>query len=909
MNSTLRFCLICLICCSGFFTAHSQSNIVTTIAGNGTSGFSGDGGSATLAMFNQPSRIAIDAAGNKYISDCANHRIRKINTSGIISTYAGNGTAGFSGDGGAAVAANLSAPVGIALDAAGNLYIADQNNYRIRKVTPAGIISTVAGNGSGFSGDGSPAISAGIGQVGGVAVDATGNIYIAGLTHRIRKVNTSGIISTIAGNGIAASGGDGGLATVAQVNDPWDVIIDAANNIYFTELAGNRVRKINAAGIINTVAGNGTAGYAGDGGPATTANIAQPDGIALDNYGNLYFGEWANSVVRKVQPSGIISTIAGVGGVAGFSGDGGPANLAHFYSPRGLAFDAGFLHIVDFSDSRVRKFGVPPAASSDSFSIDYSNTCSSVGFIVATHSYMAGMGVVSLFGDGSMVTTPVVASASGSGGYASFSHTYGTNGTYSVKHVLSYGTSPVDSVSHSVIFKLCNTISVHFYVDDNTNCNYDPATDPHVYLPITVEIDSNGTAVDTFVTPGGLSYRAYGTVGDVYTVKILSMPAGLVLNCPSAGFVKDTVHAVSDSSIATNNFGFNCSSVTGFDIRAHYVSRAGRHTFSGNLIVDNLYCTPQAATLTVDLSDKFPYAGASPSPTSVSGNSMRWDISALSVANSAPVSIRFTGEKSAPWHMAGDTVNSAFLLTPTSGDLSPGNNSGDKLDTVTSSYDPNFIQVTPLGCIPPAATTLRYAIGFENTGNDTAYNIYILDTLPAYLNISTLKIVTATAYMNLTKIKYGSQVILKFDFPNIMLPDSSHHDVCHGMVIYEIDTKAGLADMTNIPNRAGIYFDTNPVVMTNSASNTINCPTSIQDVAIRQNIAIYPNPATDELTVTTKNVTFTSFTISNAIGLQVLAQDISNAQTRMNIKALAPGVYYISLKGAQGSEVRKFVKW
>jgi hypothetical protein len=212
----------------------NNTNIITTVAGNGIAGYMGDEGPATEAVLNNPHGVAVDAVGNIFIADWINHRIRKVDTSGIITTVAGNGTGGYSGDGGPATEGALNRPACVDVDAAGNLYIGDQNNNRVRKVDTSGIITTVAGNGTGgYSGDGGPATEAELNLAGGVAVDALGNLYIVEhYGHRIRKVDTFGIITTVAGNGIQGYGGDGGPATEAALQYPEDVVLDAAGNLY-----------------------------------------------------------------------------------------------------------------------------------------------------------------------------------------------------------------------------------------------------------------------------------------------------------------------------------------------------------------------------------------------------------------------------------------------------------------------------------------------------------------------------------------------------------------------------------------------------------------------------------------------------------------------------------------------------
>jgi len=333
----------------------SSSGIISTVAGNGMPGSSGDGGPATSASLNSPAAVAVDAAGNLYVADTLNNRVRKVGPSGIISTVAGNGTQGFSGDGGPATSASLANPWGVALDAAGNLYIADYRNNRIRKVSPTGIITTVAGGGTAYPGDGGPATSASLPVPWGVAADAAGNLYIASDGSRIRKINSSGIIGTVAGNGAIGFSGDGGPATSAALYEPSGVAVDAAGNLYIADTWNQRIRKVSPSGIISTVAGNKAYKFAGDGGPATSASLSRPGGVAVDAVGNLYIADKMNNRIRKVSPSGIISTVAG-NGTEGFSGDGGPATSASLNWPAAVAVDAaGNLYVADTLNSRIRK--------------------------------------------------------------------------------------------------------------------------------------------------------------------------------------------------------------------------------------------------------------------------------------------------------------------------------------------------------------------------------------------------------------------------------------------------------------------------------------------------------------------------------------------------------------------------
>ena len=344
-----------------FGTQIAQAQIITTIGGTGVSGYSGDGGQATSAYIDNPQGISCDASGNIiYFAESGNNVVRKINRStGVISTIAGNGTAGYSGDGYAATNASLNFPKQIFIDPSGNLFIADADNHCIRKVNGStGIISTIAGTGTpGYTGDGGLAINARFNVPYGVCLDNSGNIFIADAGNNvIRKVDAgTGIITTIVGNGLPDYSGDGGPASGAKLNNPSAVCVDAYGNIYMADTYNNRIRKVIAAsGIINTIAGNDSAAYYGDGGPATAALLSLPSSVYIDASFNVYIP--ANNVIRKITAStGIINTIAG-NGTAGFSGDGGLATNAKLWAPAGVCVDiTGDVFISDGGNNRIRE--------------------------------------------------------------------------------------------------------------------------------------------------------------------------------------------------------------------------------------------------------------------------------------------------------------------------------------------------------------------------------------------------------------------------------------------------------------------------------------------------------------------------------------------------------------------------
>ena len=336
-----------------------SGGIITTVAGNGTQSYSGDGAAATNAGLYLPASVAFDASGNLFIADTYNNRIRKMDTNGIIMTVAGNGIGDYSGDGGIATNASLNYPFGITVDTPGNLFIADTYNHCIRKVDTNGIITTIAGNGTnGYSGDGENATNATLALPAGVAFDASGNLFIGDFDDNvIRELSTNGIITTVVGDGIGGYSGDGGAATNARLTNPDGVTFDTTGNLFIADFNNNVIRKVNTNGIITTVAGGGNVGFPtyGDGGPATNVVLYTPAGVAFDTYGNLFIAELNNSAIREMNTNGVIKIVAG-NGFAGYSGDGGIATSAKLCGAHGVALNASnILFIADFNNNRIRK--------------------------------------------------------------------------------------------------------------------------------------------------------------------------------------------------------------------------------------------------------------------------------------------------------------------------------------------------------------------------------------------------------------------------------------------------------------------------------------------------------------------------------------------------------------------------
>ena len=398
---------------------------------------------ATGAGLNQPYGVVFDQSGNMYIASAGNNIVRKVTPAGVVSTYAGNGTSGYAGDGGPATSAELNYPIALAINASGDLFIADSSNNAVREVTPSGIISTVAGTGtSGYTGNGGPATSAELSEPAGLLFDASGDLLIADSNNNvIRKVTPSGIISTIVGNHTSGYTGDGGPATSAELAAPYGMAFDAAGNLFFADASNNVIRKVTPSGVISTVVGTGTAGYTGDGMSALTAELHYPESVSFDTHGNMFIADTFNSAIREVSSLGVISTVSG-NGTQGYSGDGGPASSATLHYPSYMALNSsGSLFIADTTNNVVREITATPplsytvSAVPSTVSLAVTATAQSTTFsvTVATNSGPPPNGGEVSFYDGTTLLgmAPVV------DGVAVFNYSALTPGTHNMSAVFS----------------------------------------------------------------------------------------------------------------------------------------------------------------------------------------------------------------------------------------------------------------------------------------------------------------------------------------------------------------------------------------------------------------------------------------------------------------------------------------
>jgi uncharacterized protein (TIGR03437 family) len=490
----------------------SPSGVITTVAGPGKNSSYGEGGPAVDPDLRLPTGIALDSEGNLFVSERGSNRVRKISTSGIITTVAGSGNGGYGGDGGPAVNALLAAPAGLTVDASGNLYIADSYNNRVRRVSPEGIITTFAGGGPAY---GAPGIAELPFPV-GVALNDAGNLLVLQLIggSRVLEFSADGtLLRTVAGSGRAGFSGDGGPAASAQLLNPFAMALDTTGSLYIADTANYRIRKISRDGTINTVAGSGGGGFLpqqdqrGDGGPVKGAPLVSAWGVAVGSKANLFIADASDNRIRKVSPDGIISTVAGTG-ARGFSGDNGPAINAQLNSPFGLTLDgAGNLFFIDAYNYRIRKI--------------------SADGIINT---IAGSGKMGFSGDGGPATSAML---------NDFSWCNTLCGGLAIDRggnlfIADPGSDRVRKVSPDGII---TTVAGNGTVGSSGDSGR--ATDAQLRAPTGVAIDTSG---NLFIADGGAgSIRRVSPDGTISTVVSsgLSAPSGVAIDDAGNLFVAD----------------------------------------------------------------------------------------------------------------------------------------------------------------------------------------------------------------------------------------------------------------------------------------------------------------------------------------------------------------------------------
>ena len=541
------------------------------------------------------------------------------------------------------------------------------------------------------------------------------------------------------------------------------------------------------------------------------------------------------------------------------------------------------------------------------------SNCAGAHFHVSACNIDSPYNITTFYGDGTFNNIPL--SAAGVFSYADIFHYYTAPGHYTIKQILYDGIIAIDSTIFSYQYLYCHILPIKIYIDNNSDCIKESA-EPYNSIPILVQVDSNSVPIDTLSVTSGIYYQAHGLPGTIYSFSVIS--AGYYTSCPSSEILYDTIVPIINA-YPVRYFGLQCSSGSNFDLAVKdVVPVTGEHDEWGNIYVSNKYCTPTNATVVLHYDthynvDMGSYLDVNPTPASYTDSTVTWNVTGLSSSTHA-VDLYYaiwTDNACCGYLPAGLPIHTYVTVSPTVGDMDTANNNCVVWDTVKAGCDPNEMSVSPSGCIASGsgASQLQYVINFMNVGNDTAFNIAVMDTLSPNVDPNSLRIMMASNTMNIAVFNDGIHNIVKFDFPQINLLDSAVCPQCSGAVIFNINTLPSLLDGTTIFNHAGVFFDYNPVVVTNTVENIIGCATtSANNVKHANNLSIFPNPTTEELIIKMSPNAYASFSITNSIGQEILQQPLTLIQTSVNVSALTPGLYYITFRGDNGTKVQKFVK-
>ncbi|MFN4248733.1 MAG: T9SS type A sorting domain-containing protein [Flavipsychrobacter sp.] len=525
--------------------------------------------------------------------------------------------------------------------------------------------------------------------------------------------------------------------------------------------------------------------------------------------------------------------------------------------------------------------------------------CTSVGdtpvvhYHVRSNNYtLPGLSTFIDFGDGNTMTDTF--------GFVWGNHKYASTGIYTIKAVLYSGTTPVDSVVR-ITRVYCNEAMLSLYDDANSNCNKE-STERYLSYSRLVEIKENTIVVDTLHMHAHGFYKLKPSTS--YSFKLLNTPVGVSGICPSGGQINFTTPPSVSKHIV--DFGIQCGTTSQYDLSATVWGQFRPVSNSYIYISANNkeYCSSQSGIVTLNISSKYTYSSASLTPTNISGNTITWNLSATTLKNGYGILVTVTP---ATTLSLGDTVCNTINISPTSGDINTANNTEYRCNTIVASFDPNEKSVYPQGNFKQG-DVFTYRIDFENLGNDTAFNVYILDTLSTHLNEKTIEILNTSHPMNYDLITAASRKILRFDFPDIKLADSSNKAYNKGFVEFKIATKtSGIPSGTILSNRAGIYFDINPVVMTNTAYRRLE-PVNVIEVEHSEEILVYPNPANDILNINMADDYYQHARVVNSIGQELKETSVTKGNNTLNIKQLPAGIYQLLLKGEYGTKAIKFQK-
>lgn len=524
--------------------------------------------------------------------------------------------------------------------------------------------------------------------------------------------------------------------------------------------------------------------------------------------------------------------------------------------------------------------------------------CNTPKFYVKANGYSPLLRLKTWYGDG--YKDSIALTSIGTAAYVNASHAYACAGVHTVKQVLYYNNYRMDSIMFTYHHSGCNNLRVCFYFDNNGD-GIKAASEPMNVVPINVKIDSAGVPLDTMSATAGLNYKVYGTPGTVYSFSVLP-GSNLSVSGPSSGVLNKTIGG---SATYTSDFmGLQCTGACAdFNINA-VVPISAANRMDAKIYVRNDHCTP--ANTAVSFNYYTGYTSIvynSPLPATTAPGTITWNLSGLSFATGvSTISLRLAAT---PVATVGTFITERAKAEPMVVDCDTTDNEVVINDTVTGPYDPNMVDVAPFGCFQPTDTQLQYTVHFENMGNDTAHNIYVMDTMSDHVDLSTMKILMTSAQMEVTTFTAGPYNIARFDFPDIRLPDSSHHGLSDGSVIFTIKLKPGLPMGTVVTNHAGIYFDYMDVVMTNTAATTKGCPSTTQVASVPLNqLELYPNPADGMLNIKAP-ATLHGIEISDMLGRTVYSGTHTAASATVDVSRFVPGVYMVRVNGY---EVKRFVK-
>jgi len=883
------------ICILSVFAAHAQPYIISTVAGSGNSGYFGDGGPATLAGLNQPWGVAVDDTGNLFIGDQENGKVRKVNLNGIISTVAGCDTCYYLNDGKPATQANISVPLGVAVDTAG-LYIADFGSRRIRKVDPKGIIHTLAGTGKGgYSGDGGPADSATMSEPYGICVDKYGNVYFAdAFNNVIRKINKHDTITTFAGNGIQANGGAGGLAIDAEVREPLGVASDTAGNIYIGSFW--YVWKVDTNGIITIVAGNGTVGHSGDGGPATDAQIDASFDIAVDDSGNIFIGEAFGNYIRKVSPDGIIKTIAGIG-VNAYSNYTGDPDTAKFSWPMGVITDPfGNIFIGDSNNQLIRELS--PCTSPVTLTPSSVKICRGVTVALNakghnTYSWSPGSSLKDSIGY-SVLATPSVTTTYVVSGTTCYAHDTIVVTVDTTTKIPALKVSPTSTT-------LCNGQSVTLKATGATAYSWSPVWG--LNNSSGANVIATPTITTTFVVTEPTCMAT-----DTAVVNVNPVPSIYVYPATTTFFCAGQTITLYEGG--ANDFIW--SPMTGLDTtNADSVNANPTITTTYSVYGTSLGCNSQPQTIVLSV-QPIPVVSITPSLPGLCTGSF-----ATIIGNGAASYL--WGPSAGLSDTSGDTIIATPTITTTytvtgttSGCVSPTDTFVVAVDTMpVISIDPpsaGFCQGANTTFIASGAPSYTWspATGLSATTGDTVVANPSVNTTYTVtgINIGCASI-PDTITVTVAQAPNKPTITISPTGDSLISSAGSYNQ-------WYFNSKA-LADSTRkvlvIKGHQKGWYEVTVTNPANGCGATSDSTTSIDQVSINNNrLSIYPNPASGTVIITSA-INIEQVKITNVLG-QLLFQSTPNYlgdKQTINVSTLPDGIYFITVFTTDKTTAQKLV--